>query len=267
MIEVNGKKPAAFSQKLWVYTNFDCNLRCNYCVAESTPSARRRALGLENVRRLVDEATTLGFERLFLTGGEPLVLDEIYDMIAYAGERMPTTLLTNAMLVRGRRLEQLRAVASENLTVQVSLDGPDAASHDAYRGQGTWTKTVAGIQTLLEHGFHVTLSTTETPVNSDRLAELHVFRRRLGIADEDHFIRPLARRGFAKEGIEVGMYNLVPELTVTSDGIYWHPLISPRSSDMRVCADIFPLSAAVDAVQAKLAQPSGTDSDGRTEFT
>jgi MoaA/NifB/PqqE/SkfB family radical SAM enzyme len=50
----------ALSPKLWLYTNFDCNLRCSYCVAESTPTARRRALGLANAQRLVDEAVVLG---------------------------------------------------------------------------------------------------------------------------------------------------------------------------------------------------------------
>jgi len=37
--------------KLWLYTNFDCNLRCAYCVSESSPRAPRRALGLPVVRQ------------------------------------------------------------------------------------------------------------------------------------------------------------------------------------------------------------------------
>ncbi len=40
--------------KLWIYTNYDCNLRCCYCLAESAPGAPRRAIGLDAVRRLVD---------------------------------------------------------------------------------------------------------------------------------------------------------------------------------------------------------------------
>ncbi len=60
--------------KLWLYTNFDCNLRCSYCVAESTPETPRRALGFSKVKRLVDEAVALGFTDVFLTGGEPFLL-------------------------------------------------------------------------------------------------------------------------------------------------------------------------------------------------
>ena len=88
-----------FQGKLWIYTNYDCNLRCSYCCAESNPETPRRALDLTTVQKIVDEALDLGFTEAFLTGGEPFILDEIYDMLAYASERMPTTVLTNAMLL------------------------------------------------------------------------------------------------------------------------------------------------------------------------
>jgi pyruvate-formate lyase-activating enzyme len=155
--------------KLWIYTNYDCNLRCSYCVAKSSPNALRRAIGLANVRRLVDEAIALGFTDVFFTGGEPFILNEIYDMLAYASARIKTTVLTNAMIVRGPRLEKLVAIANDNLIVQVSLDGGRAEDHDAYRGVGAWAKTVEGIQLLQARGFRVRLSTTETPANAAHL--------------------------------------------------------------------------------------------------
>jgi len=256
----------AFSWKLWIYTNFDCNLRCSYCVAESTPAAPRRAIGLETAVRLVDEALELGFREIFFTGGEPFILDEIYEMLAYSAARVKTTVLTNAMLFNSRRLERLRAIRSPNLTVQVSLDGGSAPHHDAYRGTGTWAKTVAGIETLQANGFHVRLSSTETPANSAHLAELHAFRRGLGIAGEDHFVRPLARRGFSAEGLEVGTETLEPEVTVTVDGVYWHPLASPSSADMLVSREIFPLATAVSCIQEQLQAPMPLPT-ARAEFT
>src|SRR5688572_19152378 len=103
-----GGVTTAFPWKLWLYTNYDCNLRCAYCVAKSSPNAPRRALGLATVTRLVDEAVALGFDHVFFTGGEPFILNDIYDMLAYASARVTTTVLTNAMILRGSRLERLK---------------------------------------------------------------------------------------------------------------------------------------------------------------
>jgi len=242
--------PPAFLWKLWIYTNYDCNLKCSYCVAKSGPNAPRRALGMENVKRLVDESVELGFEHIFFTGGEPFLLNEIYDMLAYSSARIKTTILTNAMLLRGVRLEKLCAIANENLIVQVSLDGGRPEDHDAYRGPGTCEKTVEGIKLLQAAGFRVRLGSTETPVNSAHLDKLCEFHRSIGILDEDHFIRPLAKRGYSREGLELGMGNLVPEITVNLDGVFWHPLST--DADMQVNKKIFPLAASVDRIKEQL---------------
>ena len=240
----------AFPWKLWIYTNYDCNLRCSYCVAKSSPNAPRRAIGLANAQRLVDEAVELGFEHVFFTGGEPFILPDIYAMLAYSAARIPTTVLTNAMILRGPRLEKLKAIAHPNLIVQVSLDGGCAEDHDAYRGKGAWAKAVEGIELLQEAGFRVRLGSTETPANAPHLDRLHAFRAGLGIPDEDHFVRPLAKRGYAKEGIELGMGNLLPELTVNLDGVFWHPLST--DADMQVSKRLFPLRQSVERVQQQL---------------
>jgi MoaA/NifB/PqqE/SkfB family radical SAM enzyme len=251
--------------KLWIYTNYDCNLRCSYCVAKSSPNAPRRAIGLANAKRLVDEAVELGFTDVFFTGGEPFILNEIYAMLAYASARVRTTVLTNAMILRGPRLDQLAAIANENLIVQVSLDGGEAAHHDAYRGAGAWAKTVEGIQLLQARGFRVRLSTTETPANSPHLEQICGFHRGLGIPDEDHFIRPLAKRGYSKEGLELGMANLVPELTVNLDGVFWHPLST--DADMQVSKKLFPLAAAYERVNAQLDLMARTGAAPQMTFT
>lgn len=239
--------PPALKWKLWLYTNYDCNLRCSYCVAKSGPNVPRRALGRKNVERLVDEAVELGFSDVFFTGGEPFLLKDIYEMLAYSSARIKTTVLTNAMLLRNKRLDRLCEIANDNLIVQVSLDGGCAEDHDAYRGKGTWAKTVDGIKLLQERGFRVHLSTTETPANSAHLDKICEFHQGLGIPDEDHFVRPLAKRGFAKEGIELDMSNLSPEVTVNLDGVFWHPLST--DADMQISKKFFPLSGAVERIQ------------------
>jgi MoaA/NifB/PqqE/SkfB family radical SAM enzyme len=255
----------AFLWKLWIYTNYDCNLRCSYCVAKSSPNTPRRALGLSNVTQLVDEAVALGFSDIFFTGGEPFILKDIYAMLAYSAARIKTTVLTNAMLLRDKRLDQLYAINNDNLVVQVSLDGGNAADHDAYRGKGAWDKTVEGIHLLQERGFRVRLSTTETPANAPRLADICTFHEGLGIPEEDHFIRPLAKRGYSKEGLELDMTNLMPEVTVNLDGVFWHPLST--DVDMQVSRKLFPLANSVERIQQQIDEITRTGSSKLMTFT
>ncbi len=255
----------AFQWKLWIYTNYDCNLRCSYCVAKSSPNAPRRAIGYKNVAQLVDEAIELGFDHVFFTGGEPFLLKDIYEMLAYSSARVKTTVLTNAMILRGKRLEQLKAIANDNLIIQVSLDGGRAEDHDAYRGKGAWDKTVEGIHLLQEAGFRVRLGTTETPANCMHMDHLHSFRESLGIPAEDHFIRPLAKRGYSKEGMELGMDNLVPEVTVNLDGVFWHPLST--DGDMQLARKIFPLRHSVEKITEIMDEMERTGSVPLVTFT
>jgi MoaA/NifB/PqqE/SkfB family radical SAM enzyme len=254
----------AMAWKLWIYTNYDCNLRCTYCVAKSSPNAARRSIGVHNAKQLVDEAVALGFDHVFFTGGEPFLLPDIYDMLAHAAMRVKTSVLTNAMLLRGIRLDKLKAIQHPNLIVQVSLDGGQAEHHDAYRGKGTWDKTVEGIRLLQDAGFEVRLSTTETPANSAYLDVAHAFRASLGIPEAHHFVRPLAKRGYSKDGLELSMANLVPEVTVNIDGVFWHPLST--DADMQVSKKMFPLKASVDRIQSQLDEIAKTGSAGMLTF-
>ena len=251
--------------KLWIYTNYDCNLKCSYCLAESSPTAPRRALSLFTVQQLIDEALALDFSEVFFTGGEPFILDDIYAMLAYASARLKTTVLTNAMLLKGTRLDRLTAIKHERLSVQVSLDGARAEQHDAYRGAGSWVKTVDGVKALQARDFHVRLSTTETPANSAHLTDVCEFHRALGILEDDHLIRPLAKRGFSSEGLDVDMKTLAPELTVNIDGVFWHPLST--DADLQINNKIFPLATAVEKMQCVVEEIARTGTVPLITFT
>ena len=264
-LELINPQVPAMAWKLWIYTNYDCNLKCSYCVAKSSPNAPRRSIGLKNVKQLVDEALELGFDHIFFTGGEPFLLPDIYDMLAYASARVKTSVLTNAMVIRGPRLEKLQAINNANLILQVSLDGGAAEHHDAYRGAGSWAKTVEGIRLLQAAGFEVRLSTTETPANSAHMDQAHAFRESLGIPADHHFVRPLARRGYSKDGIELNMGNLVPEVTVNLDGVFWHPLST--DADMQISKKMFPLKTSVDRIRSQLDEIARTGSAGLMTFT
>ena len=112
--EASTEAPRALGSRIWLYTNFDCNLRCDYCCVRSSPKAPRRALGLELVRRIACEATTLGVGEIFVTGGEPFLIGDIGDILIACAAAAPTTVLTNGMLLAGRRLEILRALPRDS---------------------------------------------------------------------------------------------------------------------------------------------------------
>src|SRR5262249_14372556 len=146
--------------RLWLYANFDCNLCCDYCCVRSSPKAPRRALGLERVRRIASEAAALGGGEVFVTGGGPFLLPDIGDILASCAAAAPTTVLTNGMLLAGRRLEILRALPRDRLTLQISLDSPTPERHERHRGKGTWARAWRGIARARAEGFRVRLPAT-----------------------------------------------------------------------------------------------------------
>src|SRR5206468_2572219 len=104
-------------------------------------------------------------------------------------------------------------------------------------------KTVLGIKELRARGFQVRTGTTETLQTRRTLQELADFLTSMGIPPEDQIVRPLVRRGASRHGAVLERADLVPELTVDVDGVYWHP-IGP-GEDLRVSDTIFPLRDAV----------------------
>jgi hypothetical protein len=232
--------------RLWLYTNFDCNLHCDYCCVRSSPSAPRRELGLARVQRIAREAAELGVKEIFVTGGEPFLLADIGEILLSCAAAAPTTVLTNGMLFTGRRIENLQELPRDRVVLQISLDSATPELHDLHRGPGTWGRTRGGIQHARSLGFRVRLAAT---VSTD--AEVEAFRQFLDeekIATEDRVIRRIALRGVASEGVAVSRADLVPEVTITADGVYWHP-VGAEDADLLVRRDIFPLSESFAAVR------------------
>ncbi len=242
--ENNANRPVG--SRLWLYTNFDCNLHCDYCCVRSSPTASRRELGLARVRRIAREAADLGVKEIFVTGGEPFLLEEIGEILLACAATAPTTVLTNGMLFTGRREESLRALPRDRVVLQISLDSPTPQLHDLHRGLGTWARTREGIQRARAHGFRVRLAAT---ISTD--VEAEAFRQFLDeekIAAEDRVVRRIALRGSASEGVALSRADLVPEVTITADGVYWHP-VGAEDADLLVTRDIFPLAESFAAVR------------------
>ncbi len=241
----------AFGSRLWLYSNFDCNLSCDYCCVRSSPSAARRALGLERVQRIAREAPPLGVREFFLTGGEPFILSDIGAIIRALADAAAVTVLTNGMLFRGSRLAALRMLPRDRVTLQISLDSPTPELHDRHRGAGSWEAAWRGVQRARSEGFRVRLAASVS--SADEEERFRQFLDTHAIAPFDRVIRRIARRGFAKTGVVVTRADLIPELTITALGVYWHP-VGAEDTDLLVTTEIFPLSNAFDQVRIAFAR-------------
>jgi uncharacterized radical SAM superfamily Fe-S cluster-containing enzyme len=232
--------------RLWLYANFDCNLHCDYCCVRSSPKVPRRELGLARVQRITGEAPELGVKEIFVTGGEPFLLENIGEILVCCAAAAPTTVLTNGMLFAGRRVESLAALPRDRIVLQISLDSATPELHDLHRGRGSWARAREGIQRARAQGFRVRLAAT---VSTDAEAEqFGQFLDEEKIASENRVIRRVALRGSAAKGVALSRADLVPEVTITAEGVYWHP-VGAQDADLLVTREIFPLSEAFAAVR------------------
>jgi len=135
-----------------------CQLECIHCYTSSGPGVSSEGeLTPERWIALVDAFADNGGEKILFTGGEALVYRGAMDVMQRAKERgLEVTLFSNGVLIR-RYLEEIKNAVD---IVQISIDGPNAETHDAVRGRGQFKKAIAAIHMLLEAGFETRVSTT-----------------------------------------------------------------------------------------------------------
>ena len=126
---------------------YQCNCRCQMCQRWNDP--RRNELSLEEYQQLAADLRSLGSHQISISGGEPLIRDDVFQIIASFAQRgMSVNLCTNGLLVNKFAAEIRDSGAT---CVTVSLDGASAASHDKIRGiEGSYNKIAEGIQHLLK---------------------------------------------------------------------------------------------------------------------
>ncbi len=132
-----------------------CNLRCFYCMPEHDPEfmPKDRLLTFEEIQRVVRIATTLGVDRVRLTGGEPLVRRELHKLVAALVE-LPDVkdvgLTTNGIFLADQA-EALRAAGLTRLNISLDALDPDTFRRIARRDG--FDKVLAGIRVAKETGF------------------------------------------------------------------------------------------------------------------
>lgn len=186
-------------------------------------------------------------KEIYLTGGEPFMSKEIGAIVDCCVAAAPTVMLTNGMLFRGARLRILESMPREGLMLQISVDGSTPDVHDLHRGAGSWAKAVDGIRTARKLGFRVRLAATVSAGSTSDEQALADLCEELNVAAQDIVVRRVAAEGCATDGIVITRESVVPEVCVTADGVYWHP-VAATNPEMRVSESIFPLADAVTSM-------------------
>jgi 7,8-dihydro-6-hydroxymethylpterin dimethyltransferase len=175
-------------RELWLQINNACNLACTHCLVSSGPGG---ISGLEHddLVATIDAAAALGAERIYITGGEPFLRKDIFDLARHITETHGCELifLTNATLFAGRVLQELQSLSRDRVRFQVSIDGARPETNDPIRGEGTFRKALEGATTLSSLGFAVSLTTVTTEENLEELVEIPSIVKRVG-AQSQHLM-------------------------------------------------------------------------------
>jgi MoaA/NifB/PqqE/SkfB family radical SAM enzyme len=167
--------------QLFIELGARCNERCVHCYAESSPE-RSEALSERAVREALEDAAELGFARLQLTGGDPLISDLCEPAARYARELgLPDIeVYTNGLALSGRLYEALAALG---VRFAFSFYSHDPETHDAItRTPGSQRRTLAAIRRVAEAGLGVRASVIVMDQNRDDLEPTVQLLQEAGVA-------------------------------------------------------------------------------------
>jgi molybdenum cofactor biosynthesis enzyme MoaA len=172
-----------------------CNLECRHCFISCSPHNRSFGfLGLEAVRRVLDDSVALGVKEYYFTGGEPFLNPDMVQILELTLRYGPATVLTNGTVFKDdwlRRLARAEAESPYSLEFRVSIDGYSPEENDPVRGPGTYERAMRGVGQLVAHGF---------------LPILTVARTRDDVPDADlvaGFVEALRARGFDRPRLKI----------------------------------------------------------------
>jgi len=186
--------PSTLRMVAWEVTR-SCNLSCVHCRASAQKGPYPGELSTEEGKKLLEEIAAFSTPVIILTGGEPLLREDIYELAAY-GDRLGLrmVLATNGTLVTEEIARRMREVGIQR--VSISLDGPEAESHDAFRQMsGAFAGSLAGIDALKKAGMEFQINTTITSSNRHQLSALMDLAVRLGAAAHHIFLLVPTGRG------------------------------------------------------------------------
>lgn len=178
----------------WEVTR-SCNLNCVHCRAASSLGPYSGELSTEKCFKLIDEIAAVSTPVIILTGGEPLLRPDIFEIASYGTTRgLRMVMATNGTLVTPAVAQKM--MQSGIKRVSISMDGRDAQSHDAFRQEkGAFDKAMAGIAVLKDAGMEFQINTTITTANLDQIKDILALAKNIGAAAHHIFLLVPTGRG------------------------------------------------------------------------
>jgi len=165
-----------------------CQCKCVHCSAQGR-SSLRPGLSLEELKHAVHQCLEFGLTNITFTGGEPLLRNDLEELISRVPpEKAITLVFTNALGLSPERARSLKRAGT--FGVHISLDSPDPAAHDSLRGvRGAFEAVEQGVRNALECGLLVGISTYATRQNvlNHQLTDIMELCHRWGVHEVSVF--------------------------------------------------------------------------------
>ena len=175
----------------WELT-YACNLECVHCLSSS---GRRdpRELSTGEAKAVLDELHALQVFYINVGGGEPMIRRDFFELLEYSiGKGIGVKFSTNGAFIDAEKARRLAAM--DYLDIQISLDGTDAVTNDAVRGEGSYDTAVQAMRHLRDADFgEFKISVVVTRHNVDQLDEFKALADEFGAQLRITRLRPSGR--------------------------------------------------------------------------
>ncbi|MCF8032898.1 MAG: heme b synthase [Desulfarculaceae bacterium] len=177
-----------------------CNLSCLHCRAGAEDEFYPDELSTAEGEAFLDDLATMGKPIVIMTGGEPLLREDILHLARYGhGLGLRMVMAVNGTLLTPEIAHQLKQAGIQRLSI--SIDGPDAASHDQFRGQeGAYQGALEGMKAATGEGLEFQINTTVTRGNLPQVEEIQETAVELGAVAHHIFLLVPTGRGRALTG-------------------------------------------------------------------
>lgn len=163
--------------------NDKCNANCKHCsFFTAVDNKKRKVLSTQQCQELISDAQILGVSVINFVGGEPLLRDDLPEIIQYVDKDLSTTILFTNGWFLAEKIPLLKKAGLDS--IYVSLDSAEAKKHDLIRGKdGMFNKAAEGINAALANGFSVGISSclTEKAFREGEMRKIIELGKKIGI--------------------------------------------------------------------------------------